>query len=156
MIWHYKRTTSSDYFFKLMKATCFCQDMKKPDLRSKGWVSQNVTETIRLVFYVLFAQDPNCFVQWEGSHFHSSCSNPSYLPPGKVRLACVPPKLPWVASRPLGVPIHPTPILNGLYLLMAPLLLLDMIIGKCCTMPLSVWFLVVAGLGPSGSWRLCR
>ncbi|KAB0371970.1 hypothetical protein FD755_016908, partial [Muntiacus reevesi] len=40
---------------------------------------QNVTETIRLVFYVLFEQDPNCFVQWEGSHFHSFLQQP-FLP----------------------------------------------------------------------------
>lgn len=45
---------------------------------------------------------------------------------------------------------------TGLRWLTAPLLLLGMIIGKCCTMPLSVWFLVVAGSDPSGSWRLCR
>lgn len=85
-----------------------------------------------------------------------SCNNPSCLPPGKGGAGF------WTTQVALGGFTHPgyahslRLLLNDLCLLMAPLFLLDMIIGKCCTMPLSVWFLVVAGLGPSGSWRLCR
>lgn len=84
-----------------------------------------------LSFTYCLHKTPNCFVSGKGHISIPHAATLPYLPPGKVRLACVPPKLPWVASRPLGIsPFTPPPILNGLYLLMAPLLLLDMIIGN--------------------------
>lgn len=156
MIWHYKEQLAVIIFLSWWRQPIFAKTWKNLICEVKAERAKMSLRPSDLSFTYCLNKTLIALSSGKGHISIPSCNNPSCLPPGEVGLACVAPKLLWVVSRTLGVPIHPTPILNGLCLLMVPLLLLGMIIGKCCTMPLSVWFLVVAGLGPSGSWRLCR
>lgn len=77
--------------------------------------SQIVTGTIRLVFYVQFAKDPNCFVQPEGSHFFFTQQPPT---PNWKSENCTPgvfPELLWVISGSCAPPaVHSPPrVPNG-------------------------------------------
>lgn len=131
---------------------------KKSHFGRKDWTRQIVTRTIRLVFLCTFCKRTQCCIQHDCSHLFSSvqqCLTPK-IEKCELFLANLP-GLFWVIYAGGTHQCSAIPaFLVGLHVLMTPPFFLGMIIGKCCTMPLSVWFLVVAGLGPSDSWRLCR